>query len=181
MLLLEDEEVNESWPWPEARLSYANALLPEASLSAATVIGDVHRASDALDQLRWLVERKTLDEHFSFTPVGGCDASTTPPMFDQQPIEAWAMANACVRAFAYTRDHRWAEAVQRSAAWFLGDNDVGVAVFDPVTGGGLDGLEPNGVNRNEGAESSTALVGTMLHLHELALELEATPIQCPPA
>jgi hypothetical protein len=86
------------------------------------------------------------------------------------------MESACVRAFAYTRDHRWAEAVQRAATWFLGDNDIGVAVFDPVTGGGFDGLESSGVNRNEGAESSMAFVGTMLDLHELTLDLEATPI-----
>lgn len=175
MLLLEGKGASEMWPWPETRLTYANAVLSEASLSAAIVRRDARRASAALEQLRWLVERQTLDGHFSFTPVGGCDASATTPMFDQQPIEAWAVASACARAFAYTRDHRWAEAVQRASAWFLGDNDVGVAVFDPVTGGGFDGLEPSGVNRNEGAESSMAFVGTMLDLHELTLELEVTP------
>lgn len=58
--------------------------------------------------------------------------------------------------------------------WFLGDNDVGVAVFDSATGGGFGGLEPNGVNRNDGAESIMAFVGTMLDLHELPLELGAT-------
>jgi hypothetical protein len=173
--LLGSKGTNETWPWPETRLSYSNALLPEASLSAAIVLGDPHRASSALEQLRWLVERQTFDGHFSFTPVGGSDSASTPPMFDQQPIEAWAMASACARAFAYTWDRRWAEAVQGAAAWFLGDNDVGVAVFDPVTGGGFDGLESDGVNRNEGAESSMAFVGTMLDLHELTLELEATP------
>jgi hypothetical protein len=173
--LLEERGSSDTWPWPETRLSYANALLPEASLSAAIVNDDPHRASSALDQLRWLVERQTLDGHFSFTPVGGCDAASKPPMFDQQPIEAWATASACAKAFAYTRDHWWADAVQRAVAWFLGDNDVGVMVFDPITGGGFDGLQSNGVNRNEGAESGMAFVGTMLHLHELRLELEATP------
>jgi hypothetical protein len=95
-------------------------------------------------------------------------------MFDQQPIEAWAMADACARAFAYTHDLRWAQAVQRAAAWFLGDNDVGVAVFDPVTGGGFDGLEATGVNRNEGAESSLAFVGTMLRLREVTSQAAAS-------
>jgi hypothetical protein len=139
------------------------------------VSGDAHRAGGALDQLRWHVERQTLAGHFGFAPVGGCDASATPPMFDQQHIEARAVASACARAFAYTRDHRWAEAVQRAATWFLGDNGVGVAVYDPVTCGGFDGLESSGVNRNEGAESSMALVGTMLDLRELTMVLEATP------
>jgi hypothetical protein len=153
------------------------------------VVGDPHRASGALDQLRWVVERQTLDGHFNFTPIvrmwgpvipgvvtlTPIDAAATPPMFEQQPIEAWAMANACARAFACTLDHRWAEALEGAAAWFLGDNDVGVAVFDPAAGGGFDGLESNGVNRNEGAASIMAFVGTMLDLHELTLELGATP------
>ena len=46
-------------------------------------------------------------------------------------------------------------------AWFLGDNDVRVAMFDPVTGGGYDGLEPGGHNDNQGAESTLALVSTL--------------------
>jgi hypothetical protein len=168
------EGQSSAWPWPESRLSYANALLPDASLSVALVNGDLPLASRALDQMRWLVERQTVNGHFSFTPVGGCEPSARPPLFDQQPIEAWAMASAGATAFAYTRDPWWAAVVQRAAAWFLGDNDVGVVVFDALTGGGYDGLTSNGVNRNEGAESSMAFVGTMLHLDELAQQLDAT-------
>jgi hypothetical protein len=108
-----------------------------------------------------------VDGHFSFTPVGGRCRDGQQPAFDQQPIEAWAMTEACARAFAYTGDRRWAEAARHSGAWFLGDNDLTVAVFDPATGGGFDGLEPDGVNRNEGAESTLAFVGTMLQLQEL--------------
>ncbi len=174
--LREDHAASPGWPWPEARLTYANALLPEAALVAAKVTGDAPSANTALDQLRWLVERQTLEGHFSFSPVGGSDVTSTPPLFDQQPIEAWAMASACATAFAHTGDRWWAEAVRRAAAWFLGDNDVGVPVADLVTGGGYDGLEPHGVNLNEGAESSMAFVGTMFHLRELARELEAAPI-----
>lgn len=180
-LLLNRPATSEAWPWPESRLSYANALIPDASLSAAIVTGNGRQADYALHQLGWLVERETLDGHFSFTPVGGGDASESRPRFDQQPIEAWAMAEACARAFDLTKDLRWAQAVRRAAAWFLSDNDAGVAVFDPVTGGGFDGLERNGVNRNEGAESSLAFVGTMLRLRELRLEPEATPRSSQPS
>jgi hypothetical protein len=65
--------------------------------------------------------------------------------------------------------------VQRAATWFLGNNGIGVAAYDPVTCGGFDGLESSGVNRNEGAESSIAFVGAMLDLRELTMVLEATP------
>jgi hypothetical protein len=157
----------DAWPWPEARLSYANALLPDAAFSVATAMGRRSAASDALDLLGWLVDEEMADGHFSFTAVGGRGRGELQPAFDQQPIEAWTMTQACARAFAYTRDRRWAEATRRSGSWFLGDNDVGVAVFDPATGGGFDGLEPDGVNHNEGAESTLAFVGTMLQLQEL--------------
>jgi hypothetical protein len=169
--LLGDFREGEAWPWPEPRLSYANALLPEASLAAANLAGDVTRAKSALSQLWWLVERQTRDGHFSFVPAQGGGEESTPPMFDQQPIEACAMASACASAYTYTREPRWASAVERAAAWFLGDNDVGVAMFDAQSGGGYDGLEERGVNRNEGAESSMSFVATMLTLREVRREL----------
>lgn len=161
----------EQWPWPEPRLSYANALLSEASLVAAQAAGDEDRANRALRQLWWLVERQTREGHFSFVPVQGSGEALTSPQFDQQPIEACAMASACATAYAYTREPHWASAVERAAAWFLGDNDVGVVMFDVQSGGGYDGLHERGVNRNEGAESSMAFVATMLTLREVRRQL----------
>ena len=158
---------DDEWPWPEPRLRYANALLPDASLSVATVMGNQRAADDAVHLLEWLVNQEMLGGHFSFTPVAGRDRNGPQPAFDQQPIEAGTMTEACARAFAYTGDRRWAQAARRSGAWFLGDNDVSVTVFDPASGGGFDGLEPEGVNRNQGAESTLAFVGTMLQLQEL--------------
>ncbi|MGD0984234.1 MAG: glycosyltransferase [Acidimicrobiales bacterium] len=158
---------SDEWPWPEPRLSYANALLPDAALAVAVAMGRQRAASDALHLLEWLVDQEMVEGHFSFTPVGGRGRDGPQPAFDQQPIEAWMMTEACARAFAHTGDRQWANAACRSGAWFLGDNDVRVTVFDPATGGGFDGLEPEGVNRNEGAESTLAFVGTMLQLQEL--------------
>jgi hypothetical protein len=161
---------DETWPWPEPRLSYANALLPDAALAVAISTGRKHAAADALRLLGWLVDEEMLDGHFSFTPTGGRARKGRQPAFDQQPIEAWAMTEACARAFAYTRDIRWAQAARLSGAWFLGDNDSRLAVFDSTTGGGFDGLELDDVNRNQGAESTLAFVGTMLHLQGLPSE-----------
>ncbi len=158
---------SDTWLWPEPRLSYANALMPDAALAVATAMGRRRVAADALHLLEWLVAEEMIEGHFSFTPVGGRGRDGPQPAFDQQPIEAWTMTEACARAFAYTGDRRWAQAARRSGAWFLGDNDARVTVFDPATGGGFDGLEPNGVNRNQGAESTLAFVGTMLQLQEL--------------
>jgi hypothetical protein len=165
---------SEAWRWSEPRLAYANALLPEAMLAIASATARDHQARRALLCLDWLVREETLGQHFSFTPVGGRGPSDGKPGFDQQPIEAWAMADACARAWSLTGDAQWAEAVARAAAWFIGDNDVGVAMFDSVTGGGYDGLELSGVNRNQGAESALAFVATMARVRAIGGTPQAT-------
>ena len=72
-----------------------------------------------------------------------------------------ALADACARAFARHRGRGWRDAVQRCAAWFSGANDVGVALYDPMSGGGCDGLERHGRNENQGAESTLAVLTTL--------------------
>ena len=158
---------NTTWPWPETRLTYANALLPHAALVVGMVLHDEARLVDALSLLAWLVERETRDDHFSFTPVAGRDASSSAPAFDQQPVEAWAMIDACSLAFDVTGDATWREHARRAGEWFTGRNDVGIDVFDPQTGGGYDGLGPEGPNLNQGAESTIAFNATMVQLQSL--------------
>jgi hypothetical protein len=147
-----------AWPWPEARLAYANAVLAEARLAAGAALGDARLVAEALDLLAWLVDVETSGDHFSFTPVGGSAPGSPRSGFDQQPIEAAAMADACARAFNVTGEPRWATDALRAAAWFLGANDVGVPLLDPVGGGCKDGLMPGGANENQGAESTLALI-----------------------
>jgi hypothetical protein len=161
-------ELTESWRWPEPRLTYANALLPDAALAAAVALGRAELAARALELLDWLVERETLHGRFSFAPVGGRGPGGRQPSFDQQPIEAWAMADACSRALACTGHQNWADSLSRAGSWFLGQNDTGAVMFDPATGGGFDGLRREGVNRNQGAESTLAFVATMLQIASIS-------------
>ncbi len=149
------------WRWPEDRLAYANGRLPHALLAAGVALGDDGLVVDGLDLLEWLVETEMGDGVFSFTPVGGRGPGERGPAFDQQPIEAWAMADACARAFQVTGDAVWRERARLAAEWFLGRNDVGAALYEAATGAGYDGLEPGGVNRNRGAESTLAALGAL--------------------
>ena len=144
------------WPWPEPRLTYDNARIPEALLAAGLVLNDSKRIDQALAMLDWLVTVETRDGHFSFTPVGGWALGETRPGFDQQPVEATAMSDACTRAFLATGDSRWRELVLSAAQWFFGANDVGLLIYHPDTGGSGDGLSSDSVNQNQGAESTLA-------------------------
>jgi glycosyltransferase involved in cell wall biosynthesis len=156
-----------AWPWPEPRLTYANAALADARIAAGAELGDDRLLDEGLELLDWLVGIETRGEHFSFTPTGGWAPGEARPGFDQQPIEAGTMADACARAFDATGDPVWAERAQLAAAWFLGRNDVGVPLLDARTGGCRDGLERDGVNENEGAESTIALIGTLQQARRL--------------
>jgi hypothetical protein len=89
-------------------------------------------------------------------------------MFDQQPIEAATMADACARAYAATGDPAWHDGVELAIGWFLGANDVGVPVGDLDHGAGYDGLGPSGVNLNQGTESTLALITTLQHASAMA-------------
>lgn len=157
-----------AWPWPEARLEYANAVIPEAMIAAGVHLDRPALVSQGLDLLGWLLDHETGDGHLSVTPAGGADPGTTRPAFDQQPIEVAALADACVRAERVDGDVRWSAGVHAAVAWFLGDNDLGVAMWDPETGGGFDGLTADGPNLNQGAESTLALLSTLQHAHRLA-------------
>lgn len=154
------------WPWPEERLTYSNALLCEALLAAGVVLDQRQTIIDGLDLLAWLVDLERVEDHFSFTPTTGRGPGD-PGGFDQQPIEAWSTATACARAWTIDRDPSWTEAIEQAAAWFAGDNDGSTVMWDPATGGSFDGLTVDGPNRNQGAESTIALIGTGIEYHRV--------------
>ncbi|HUG84981.1 MAG TPA: hypothetical protein VMM13_10470 [Euzebya sp.] len=156
-----------AWPWPEPRLRYANALLPEAMIAAGRLLDRPALTRDGLRLLGWLLARETVGGHLSLTPVGGRGPGEVGPAFDQQPIEAAALADACVRAAAVDADPRWREGIAAAVSWFDGANDGGHRMWDPATGGGYDGLTVSGPNLNQGAESTLALLATLQHSHPL--------------
>ncbi|HEY5093445.1 MAG TPA: hypothetical protein VII60_09275 [Acidimicrobiales bacterium] len=151
---------NPAWPWPEERLWYANALLPDAMIATGAALERPELVDSGLSLLGWLLERETLDGHLSVTRAAGTGPNDVGPGFDQQPIEVSTMADACARAITVDDSRKWFEAIRMANAWFDGENDAHVIMWDPATGGGYDGLHPDVANQNEGAESTLALVST---------------------
>jgi hypothetical protein len=155
------------WPWPEARLTYANALLPEAMIAAGVARDDSALCQHGLDLLEWLVDCETAGGHLSVSPVGGWTAGEPRPAFDQQPIEVATLADACARAADVDASALWPSTVRAAAAWFQGANDVGATMWNPATGGGFDGLHVDGININQGAESTLAVLSTFQQARRL--------------
>jgi hypothetical protein len=151
------------WPWPQPRLTYANAALAEVVIAAGQLRDDSSLLATGLRMLTWLREIQLHHGRLSVIPVVGWQRHAPRLRHDQQPIEVAALADACATAAAVTGDPGWDSGVRQAIAWFLGDNDVGTAMWDPATGGGYDGLTPDGPNLNQGAESTLALISTLQH------------------
>jgi hypothetical protein len=160
---------DKAWRWPEPRMSYANAALPDALLAAGAALNSPSIVADGLRLLGWLLEAQTRDGHLSVVPAGGRGPGEAGPGFDQQPIEVAAIADACARAHRIAGRQRWAEGSELATAWFLGANDNGTSMHDPAGGGGFDGLERAGRNENQGAESTLALLATLQQARTMAL------------
>jgi glycosyltransferase involved in cell wall biosynthesis len=160
----------EDWPWPEDALTWGNASLPHALLLAGAALERADLVEAALASLRWLLGVQTIDARFA--PIGneGWYRGGGPKArFDQQPIEADVTVAACAAAFEATGDPYWLDEAMLALRWFLGDNDLGLPLYDPRTGGCSDGLGPHGTNENQGAESTLAWLSALLRSHELQI------------
>jgi len=143
------------WPWPDAVVTYENALLPRALIVAGRILESEPMVDQGLRTLDWLIDAQTTpDGHLSPVGNGWWPRGGEMSQFDQQPIEATALLLAAEAAHAVTGDARYAAMMERCYGWFLGANDLGLCLADPGRGACFDGLTPAGVNTNEGAEST---------------------------
>ena len=148
----------EDWPWFEASATYDNARLCQSLLLSGQWMPDEEAKEIGLKSLVWLASiQRTQGGHFR--PIGSngfYEKDGSRADYDQQPVEAQAMVSACLEAFRATRDVMWSREAQRAFEWFLGRNDLTMALYDSTTGGCSDGLHQDRVSENQGAESSLA-------------------------
>jgi len=158
----------QDWPWLENKVSYANGKLVHALLLSGQWMQRNDMIELGLNSLEWLLDIQTEKGHFS--PIGNngwYDQGHPKARFDQQPIEANALIEACVEAFNFTRNRVWLDSAVMCFNWFLGHNDLNLSLYDPKTGGCRDGLMADGINQNEGAESSLAWLLSLMALQNL--------------
>jgi glycosyltransferase involved in cell wall biosynthesis len=148
----------EDWPWFESSVTYENARLSQALLLSGRAMHDTAALDAGLKSLRWLTSlQKT--QAGSFRPIGSDGFHVrggSRAHYDQQPVEAQAMVSACLEAFRCTGDPAWNREARCAFEWFLGRNDAGLPLYDAASGGCADGLHPDRINANQGAESTLA-------------------------
>jgi glycosyltransferase involved in cell wall biosynthesis len=158
----------DEWRWYEESLTYCNGVLSHALLIWGRRIGNKEMTDAGLESLQWLADLQRADTDGGyFVPIGSngfCQRGGGRARFDQQPVEAQAMVSSCLEAHRLTGDPRWRKEARRAFDWFLGRNDLNLAIYDPTTGGCRDGLHPDRTNENQGAESSLAFLQAVLEL-----------------
>jgi hypothetical protein len=158
------------WNWFENVLAYSNARLPQALIRAGMRAANEEMVSAGLEALDWLVTIQRCDVKGHFVPIGShgfYSKKTEKARFDQQPVEACAVVSACVQAYRATGKDHWRKEAWCAFNWFLGDNDLQIALYDPTTGGCRDGLHPDRANENQGAESTLSFLMALLEMRKL--------------
>jgi len=161
---------SDDWKWFENGLAYSNARLPQALVRSGVRAGNEEMVSAGLEALDWLVALQRCEVKGHFVPIGSqgfYSKTTEKARFDQQPVEACAVVSACLQAYRATGKGRWRKEAWSAFNWFLGDNDLQIALYDPTTGGCRDGLHPDRANENQGAESTLSFLMALLEMRKL--------------
>jgi hypothetical protein len=158
------------WVWFEEGLAYDNARLSQALMITGMATQTPGYVDAGLRSLRWLMTQQTTPAGH-FRPVGTANFGEQrqhPRAFDQQPVEATATIAACLTAWRADGDADWKAMATRAFAWFLGSNDLSVALVDPRTGSCRDGLHPDRANENRGGESVVCYLLGLAEIRQLA-------------
>jgi len=158
---------SEDWQWCENTATYANAILPHALIVAGKWMPNPEMHDMGIKALEWLLKVQTSPEgHLSIIGNDGWfDKNGNRSIFDQQPVEVKSLISACLEVYNETGEKKWFEESERCLSWFLGQNDLQLPVCDYKTGGCGDGLERQGVNGNQGAESTLAWIISLINMH----------------
>jgi hypothetical protein len=160
------------WSWFEHELSYDNARLCQALLTGGSALGRDEVISHGLESLRWLGDESGLaDENLRLAGHHGRQRGEGAlGSGDEQPLDAAALVEAELSAFAITGAPEHGVRATRAFEWFLGRNRLEKPLYDFATGGCSDGLGASALNLNEGAESTLAL-------HHASLLLDAAGVR----
>jgi len=168
-----ERSVRPDWQWFESRLTYANAVLPHALFVAGQRWPEENFREVAEVSFDFLDHATAAND--VFWPIGNSDwysHGEEKALYDQQPVEAATMADAALTAFRFDRAEKYATSFCQARDWFHGRNSLGEALAEPQFGACCDGLEPLGVNRNQGAESTLAYLWMAVQNFEMQRLLE---------
>lgn len=162
-----DKNSTKDWRWFETDLTYNNALLPESLLIAGAVLKNKDYTDKGLASLEFLVSKTFSTTYMPIGHKAWYKNKETRSYYDQQPEDPAAMILALTTAYQYTGKEEYKTLAKKCFSWFLGNNSLKVALYDHESGGCFDGLHPDRVNRNQGAESLVSYLMSRIKITQL--------------
>ncbi|AKB43764.1 glycosyltransferase [Methanosarcina vacuolata] len=157
----------EDWNWFEPTVTYSNAKISESLLLAYNYTKDRTYRKVGLDTLDFLTEIQWKGDFFDMVGnQGWYSYNGEKPIFDQQPIEAGYLTQAYVSAYEIVHDRQYLELARYSFEYFLGRNRLQTVMYDYSTGAVCDGLNRDGMNCNQGAESVICFLMALTSLNK---------------
>ncbi|MBN1807149.1 MAG: glycosyltransferase [Sedimentisphaerales bacterium] len=155
------------WEWFEDILTYDNAVLPYSLFVAGLASGNEKYLEVAEKTCAFLLANTFNGEYFSFIGCKGWyERGGTKAMFDQQPLEAVSTVMMLRAAYDATQKEKYLILQRKAFDWFVGQNELRVPLYDFKTKGCNDGLLRDGVNTNQGAESTLSFLLSLLSIFE---------------
>ncbi|WP_026730022.1 glycosyltransferase [Flavobacterium denitrificans] len=158
-----EDHASENWKWFENYLTYANGILPESMLYAYLITNKPIYKKVAMDSLDFLMSKMFVDKEFRvISNQGWLQKNSVPKQYGEQPIDVSytiQTLNAFYNAFEIPE---YKHKMKAAFNWFLGKNHLNQIMYNPVSGGGYDGLEKENVNLNQGAESTICFLTARL-------------------
>ncbi len=164
---LYESVADEGWRWFEEIITYENARLPQALFEAYLVTGETQFLKVACEAFDFLKELTIVNG--VFWPIGNrgwYQKGGERALYDQQPVEAGSMVESSLSAFEATRDPKYLKVASVAMEWYFGRNSLRVNLYDEESGGCFDGITPEGLNYNMGAEATLSYLLARLKLEQ---------------
>jgi len=146
---------DKDWIWFENKLTYSNGTIPLALFYSYKLLKSKKILNLAEEVLNFLIKIKYKNNYLEIIGNNGWfEKGKTPAHFAQQPVNATAMVLVFYQAFKITKNNTYLNKMYLSYLWFLGNNRIGIPLYNFDTRGCADGLESFGINKNQGAEST---------------------------
>ncbi len=150
-----DVYTKKDWNWFENYMTYANSILPEAMLYTYLLTKKEVYKKIAIESFDFLLSKMFNNGHFkTISNNGWYHKEKIVNQFGEQPIDVSYTVQALDVFYKAFKKEHYKVKMELAFSWFLGKNQLGQIMYNPIIGGCYDGLEKNNVNLNQGAEST---------------------------
>lgn len=167
LLIAFSDNSMKSWRWFESNLNYNNALLCESLLIAGKIMKNDDYINHGLLSLQFLIGKTFSKTYMPIGHAGWYKNKEKRSNYDQQPEDPASMIFALVRAYNNIGEKKYKKLANTCFSWFLGNNSLKISLYDYENGGCYDGLHPDRVNLNQGAESLTSYLMSSFMIMQL--------------